>query len=150
MSITKEVKKDLISKFSINKKDTGSAEVQIAVQTERINNLIEHFKNHKHDNHSMFVVPSHTDGIKILRPMQVYGHDDAPHGHMHISFKDVKVNKEDLLLEDNENLKQELRLARKKDVEEYHRKYPDPDLKTTLLWIFGILFFIFIVAIGQN
>ena len=52
MSITKEVKKDLISKFSINEKDIGSAEVQIAVQTERINNLIEHFKNHKHDNHS--------------------------------------------------------------------------------------------------
>ena len=51
MSITKEVKKDLISKFSINEKDIGSAEVQIAVQTERINNLIEHFKNHKHDNH---------------------------------------------------------------------------------------------------
>ena len=52
MSITKEVKKDLISKFAINEKDTGSAEDQIAVQTERINNLIEHFKNHKHDNHS--------------------------------------------------------------------------------------------------
>ena len=52
MSIKKEVKKDLISKFSINENDTGSAEVQIAVLTERINNLIEHFKNHKHDNHS--------------------------------------------------------------------------------------------------
>ncbi len=52
MSIKKEVKKDLISKFSINDNDTGSAEVQIAVLTERINNLIEHFKNHKHDNHS--------------------------------------------------------------------------------------------------
>ncbi len=52
MSIKKEVKKDLISKFSTNDKDTGSAEVQIAVLTERINNLIEHFKNHKHDNHS--------------------------------------------------------------------------------------------------
>ena len=52
MSITKEVKKDLISKFANNDKDKGSAEVQIAVQTERINNLIEHFKNHKHDNHS--------------------------------------------------------------------------------------------------
>ena len=50
--IKKEVKKDLISKFSNNEKDTGSAEVQIAVLTERINNLIEHFKNHKHDNHS--------------------------------------------------------------------------------------------------
>tara|TARA_Y100001970_G_C13831270_1_gene649818 strand:+ start:348 stop:617 length:270 start_codon:yes stop_codon:yes gene_type:complete len=52
MSIDKEVKKDLISKFSINDNDTGSASVQIAVLTERINNLIEHFKNHKHDNHS--------------------------------------------------------------------------------------------------
>ena len=52
MSINKEVKKDLISKFSINDKDTGSAEVQIAVLSERINNLIEHFKTHKHDNHS--------------------------------------------------------------------------------------------------
>ena len=52
MSITKEVKKDLISKFSINDNDTGSASVQIALLTERINNLIEHFKNHKHDNHS--------------------------------------------------------------------------------------------------
>ena len=52
MSITKEIKKDLISKFSINDKDTGSAEVQIAVLTERINNLIQHFKSDKHDNHS--------------------------------------------------------------------------------------------------
>ena len=52
MSIKKEVKKNLISKFSINDKDTGSSEIQIAILTERINNLIEHFKNHKHDNHS--------------------------------------------------------------------------------------------------
>ena len=52
MSITKERKKTLISKFAINKKDTGSAEVQIAVLSERIQSLTEHFKNHKHDNHS--------------------------------------------------------------------------------------------------
>ena len=52
MSITKENKKDIISKFAINENDTGSSEVQIAVLTERITNLIEHFKNHKHDNHS--------------------------------------------------------------------------------------------------
>ena len=52
MSITKENKKDLISKFATNPKDTGSSEVQIAVLSERIKNLIEHFKNHKHDNHS--------------------------------------------------------------------------------------------------
>ena len=52
MSITKESKKNLISKFAINKKDTGSTEVQIAVLSERIKNLTEHFKNHKHDDHS--------------------------------------------------------------------------------------------------
>ena len=52
MSISKDTKKEIISKFAINKKDTGSTEVQIAVLTERITNLIEHFKNHKHDNHS--------------------------------------------------------------------------------------------------
>jgi len=52
MSITKENKKDIISKFATNTNDTGSAEVQIAVLSERIINLIDHFKNHKHDNHS--------------------------------------------------------------------------------------------------
>ena len=52
MSITKETKKNLISKFAINKKDTGSVEVQIAVLSERINNLMAHFKNHNHDDHS--------------------------------------------------------------------------------------------------
>ena len=52
MSITKESKKEIISKFATNEKDTGSAEVQIAVISERIKNLTEHFKNHNHDNHS--------------------------------------------------------------------------------------------------
>ena len=52
MSITKEGKQKIISEFAINKKDTGSAEVQIAVISERIKNLTEHFKNHNHDSHS--------------------------------------------------------------------------------------------------
>ena len=52
MSIKKDTKQNLISKFAINKNDTGSAEVQIAILSERIKNLTEHFKNHKHDNHS--------------------------------------------------------------------------------------------------
>ena len=52
MSITKESKKEIISKFAINANDTGSPEVQIAVLSKRITNLIEHFKDHKHDNHS--------------------------------------------------------------------------------------------------
>ena len=52
MSITKETKKNIISSFAINDKDTGSSDVQIAVLSERIKNLTEHFKDHKHDNHS--------------------------------------------------------------------------------------------------
>ena len=52
MSITRENKKKIISKFAINKDDTGCSEVQIAVLSVRITNLIEHFNNHKHDNHS--------------------------------------------------------------------------------------------------
>ena len=52
MSITKKNKKNLINEFSKNEKDTGSAGVQIAVLTERIKNLTEHFKTHNNDNHS--------------------------------------------------------------------------------------------------
>ncbi len=52
MSITKENKKNLINEFSKNEKDTGSAGVQIAVLTERIKNLTEHFRTHNKDNHS--------------------------------------------------------------------------------------------------
>ena len=52
MSITKENKKEVILKFAVNPNDTGSSEVQIAVLSERIKNLIDHFKDHKHDNHS--------------------------------------------------------------------------------------------------
>ena len=47
-----ENKKNLINEFSKNEKDTGSAGVQIAVLTERIKNLTEHFKTHNKDNHS--------------------------------------------------------------------------------------------------
>ena len=52
MSITKEDKINLINEFSKNDKDTGSTGVQIAVLTERIKNLTEHFKSHNKDNHS--------------------------------------------------------------------------------------------------
>ena len=52
----------------------------------------------KHQRHSMIVVPADADGIEKLRPMQVYGHDDAPHGHMHIRFTNVRVPVDNLLL----------------------------------------------------
>ena len=52
MSINKIEKKKVIEKFATNEKDTGSPEVQIAIFSERINNLTNHLKNHKGDNHT--------------------------------------------------------------------------------------------------
>jgi small subunit ribosomal protein S15 len=52
MSITAERKAELIKEHARGENDTGSAEVQVAVLTERIANLTEHFKTHKKDNHS--------------------------------------------------------------------------------------------------
>jgi small subunit ribosomal protein S15 len=52
MSITKEKKEELIGSYKKHEKDTGSPEVQIAILTERISNLTEHFKTHKKDHHS--------------------------------------------------------------------------------------------------
>ena len=52
MSITPERKSALISEFAVTDGDTGSPEVQVAVLSERIANLTEHFKVHKKDRHS--------------------------------------------------------------------------------------------------
>jgi small subunit ribosomal protein S15 len=52
MSITSERKAEVIKAYATKSGDTGSPEVQVAVITERINNLTEHFKSHVKDNHS--------------------------------------------------------------------------------------------------
>jgi small subunit ribosomal protein S15 len=52
MSITAERKQALITEYGTKEGDTGSPEVQVAILTERIVNLTEHFKGHKKDNHS--------------------------------------------------------------------------------------------------
>ena len=52
MVLVKEKKTKIIDEFKIHAKDTGSAEVQIAILTERINSLGDHFKQHKKDFHS--------------------------------------------------------------------------------------------------
>lgn len=52
MSITAERKAELIKEYATNADDTGSPEVQVAVLSERISNLTEHFKSHGKDNHS--------------------------------------------------------------------------------------------------
>jgi small subunit ribosomal protein S15 len=52
MSLTKERKQELIGKFGRSDGDTGSAEVQVALLTERINELTEHLRTHSKDHHS--------------------------------------------------------------------------------------------------
>ena len=52
MSITTERTAELTKKFARSEGDTGSPEVQVAILTDRIKNLTEHFKSHKQDNHS--------------------------------------------------------------------------------------------------
>jgi len=52
MSITAERKTILIKEYATKEGDTGSPEVQVAILSERIANLTEHFKDHKKDNHS--------------------------------------------------------------------------------------------------
>lgn len=52
MVLTKEKKQEIINSYKITERDTGSAEVQIALLTQRINELTEHFRVHKKDHHS--------------------------------------------------------------------------------------------------
>lgn len=52
MALAKVTKEKLVSDFQLHKTDTGSAQVQVALLSQRINELTEHFKTHKKDNHS--------------------------------------------------------------------------------------------------
>jgi len=52
MALHQDRKKEIIEQFSRGESDTGSPEVQIALLTERINTLQQHFESHKHDHHS--------------------------------------------------------------------------------------------------
>jgi acyl-CoA dehydrogenase len=52
----------------------------------------------RHGRHSQFAIDARTPGIEIIRPMTVFGQDDAPHGHMHIRFTNVRIPADSLIL----------------------------------------------------
>ncbi len=52
----------------------------------------------RHSQQSMIVVPAETPGVKIIRPLNVMGYDDAPHGHMEMVFENVRVPVDNILL----------------------------------------------------
>ena len=54
--------------------------------------------NARHQRHSMILVPMDTPGVEVKRMMHVFGYDDAPHGHAHIKFNNVKVPYENIIL----------------------------------------------------
>jgi len=54
--------------------------------------------NERHQQHSQILVPIDTPGVEIVRPMGVFSLDDAPHGHMHLRFTDVRVPEENSIL----------------------------------------------------
>jgi acyl-CoA dehydrogenase len=52
----------------------------------------------RHQQQSMIIIPADTPGIRIVRPLTVFGYDDAPHGHCEVLFEDVRVPVENILL----------------------------------------------------
>ena len=55
-------------------------------------------ENGRHTQHSQILVPMDAPGVEIVRPMDVFENDDAPHGHMHIRFTDVRVPEGNIIL----------------------------------------------------
>lgn len=75
MPLSKEVKEEIIAEYATHPGDTGSPEVQVALLTQRINDLTEHFKTHKHDHHSrrglMLLVGRRRGLLKYLEEIDI-------------------------------------------------------------------------------
>ncbi len=80
MAITQERKNELISEFKTHENDTGSADIQIAILTEEINNLNEHLSTHKKDHHSrrglMKMIGRRRKLLKYMRDNEVQRYRD--------------------------------------------------------------------------
>ena len=87
MSIESERKKELISEHALKDGDTGSPEIQIAILTERISNLTEHFKTHKKDNHSRQGL---LKMVNLRRKLLAYLKKRNPESHQEI-IKSLKL-----------------------------------------------------------
>ena len=80
LSISKERTEELIKEFGKNEHDSGSAEVQVAILTERIRNLTEHLKDHKKDNHSrrglMMLIGKRRGLLKYIKNRDIQAYRD--------------------------------------------------------------------------
>ena len=76
MALAKEAKLDIISQYKTHGTDTGSPEVQVALLTKRINELTDHFKTHKKDNHSrrglLKLVSQRRSLLDYLKRIEIY------------------------------------------------------------------------------
>ncbi|MHA6258755.1 30S ribosomal protein S15 [Sporosarcina sp. CAU 1771] len=80
MAITQERKHELIAEYKIHEKDTGSADIQVAILTEEINNLNGHLSTHKKDHHSrrglLKMIGTRRRLLKYLRENEVQRYRD--------------------------------------------------------------------------
>ena len=80
MALTAEKKAEALKEYGLHETDTGSSEAQVALLTERINNLTEHLKHHQHDHHSrrglLLLVGRRRGLLKYLRENDVERYRD--------------------------------------------------------------------------